>query len=73
MQLIIDVAYWLVVYNDDMQHIAGFFCILKFPAHLTIRLMLNETPPPTDSEGWLLPTIYQLAYHQPYLWCQHWG
>ncbi len=59
MQLIVDVTYWPNLCNNDMQHVAGFFCILKSPAHLTI----HSISPPTDSYGQLLVTICHPAYN----------
>ncbi len=63
MQLKVDVAYWPKLCNSNMQHVAGSFCILKSPAHLTIHSMHILTPLPWIQRGsnWRLfatwPTI----------------
>ena len=31
-------ADWLPAHDDDTLHVAGSFCVLKSPAHLTIHL-----------------------------------
>jgi hypothetical protein len=51
MQLIVDVAYWPKLCNNDMQHVAGFFCILKSHAHLTIHSTDILTPLPRIQRG----------------------
>jgi hypothetical protein len=44
MQIIVAAAYWLLPYNDGLMCIAGSFCVLKSPAHLTIHMSLARTP-----------------------------
>jgi hypothetical protein len=51
MQFLVDVAYWPNLCDDNMQHIAGFFSILKCNSHLTIHLMLILTPLPWIQRG----------------------
>ncbi len=63
MQQVVDVADWQTSSDDMMPYVAGSFCVVKYPAHLTIHSTRWRTllPWTRRSDHWRLfatrPTV----------------